>query len=724
MQNLLLAPYSAFLKVLLIASISLCAEKIFGQQIKVQIPQFISSRNGEKPYEDSLKRVGKLLEKELRDKPQTIAFDTLRIKLYTMMSEVYVDANRYNLDTAFVYADKLYFYAKKYNKKRLMMDALFRKELKHNRLHEYSESLKLCFEAIDLCEQLGKECGQRWKIEQILGNTFLYSADYPNAEKYIKQSLGSLNDNASNVKKMLDSDKGFLHGTLAKIYFRWGKKEKAEEEYLMQLAFFQNAKWEDAIANAYEELADFYNNSGNPDKALLSYDKSLEVNLKKNNEESLASVYNGKAETYLALKNYDKALEFAEKSLIVAKKNNLRLLMPFTYNVIQQANLALGRELESLRANQRYWAIKDSIDLKKRLLDLSDMRRLYDLEQAKTQREKERISEEFRISSLQRQYELTKLRGEKLAQEYNLETISRKLEKEHALATQQALKIETDKQKNEQERLSKQLKVNELSNKLKLENQQQKSLLIIVGLISLFGVLAVIYSFILRKKNKELLAKNHEIQEALLQGQTIERKRVASELHDNVGSLLSAVRVSLLTLNSTKLPNRDQKVYAQIQEMVENACREVRLISHNLLPEELEKYGLEVALGKMVERLNFSTPIEFTLNTKGLREQKLDRKTAFHLYSICLELINNILKHSEATDAALTFRKNENILELFVRDNGKGLQNYMKGKGITSIEERVEAMKGVLNIESEIGEGTRIHISVSVIQPAYAASQI
>jgi len=220
------------------------------------------------------------------------------------------------------------------------------------------------------------------------------------------------------------------------------------------------------------------------------------------------------------------------------------------------------------------------------------------------------------------------------------------------------------------------------------------------------------------------LTKNHEIQEALLKGQTIERKRVASELHDNVGSLLSAVRVSLLTLNSAKLPNRDQKVYLQIQEMVENACREVRLISHNLLPEELEKYGLEVALEKMVERLNFSTPIEFTLNTKGLKENFLDRKTAFHLYSICLELINNILKHSKATDAALTFRKNENILELFVRDNGKGLQNYMKGKGISSIEERVEAMKGVLNIESVIEEGTRTHISVPITQPAYAALQI
>jgi signal transduction histidine kinase len=711
-------------KIILLTAFLLSQMFVFAQNQTIIIPKFRQSRNGEKIYEDSIKSVGKRLEIELSTKPQNPVYDSLRIQLFVTMSEVYVDANRYNLDTASMYADKLYFYAKKYNKKRLMMDALFRKELKFNRLHQYSESLKLCFEAIDLCDQLGKECGQRWKIENILGNTFLYSADYPNAEKYILQSLQSINDEGSNVKLMLPIDKGFLHGTLAKIYLRWKKPIKAEQEYLTQLELMKQANFEDAVANASEELGDFYNNNGRPNEALPYYDKALEINLKKNNEESLASVYNSKAETYLNLKDYNKALEFAGKSMFYAQKNKLSLLLPFTYHVIFQANIGLGNELEALRANQKYWSLKDSNDLKKRVIDLSDARRLYELEQAKNQREKERITEEYRIGSLQKQYEITKLTNTSLEQDFKLQSISRKLENEHALAIQQALRIESDNQKNEQERLTKQLKVNELSNKLILENQQQNSLLIIVGLISLLGVSAIIYSLNLRRKNKELQIKNHEIQEALLKGQTIERKRVASELHDNVGSLLSAVRVSLLTLNSAKLPNHDQKVYSQIQGMVENACREVRLISHNLLPEELEKFGLEIALGKMIERLNFSTPIEFTLNTKGLKEQSFDRKIAFHIYSICLELINNILKHSEATDAAITFRKSGNTLELFVRDNGKGLQNYLKGQGIASIEERVEEMNGILEIDSEVGEGTRTHISVPITQPTYVASQI
>jgi signal transduction histidine kinase len=291
---------------------------------------------------------------------------------------------------------------------------------------------------------------------------------------------------------------------------------------------------------------------------------------------------------------------------------------------------------------------------------------------------------------------------------------------------QKDIKITSINQKKNQE--IKQLKINELAKNLLLENEKQKTLLLIVLLVSAMSILAVGYSVFLRNKNKELINKNNEIQEALLKGQTIERKRVASELHDNVGSLLSAVRVSLLTLNRQKLPTHDQKVFAQIQSMVEGACKEVRLISHNLLPEELDKYGLQTALEKMFERLNFSTRIDFTLNTKGLKEMEdnkvvINKKASFHIYSICLELINNILKHSQASDAALTFRKNGEMIELFMRDNGVGLSEEQQENGFKNIRERVEALKGKLGILSEKEEGSRIQISIPINQPAYAALQ-
>jgi signal transduction histidine kinase len=130
----------------------------------------------------------------------------------------------------------------------------------------------------------------------------------------------------------------------------------------------------------------------------------------------------------------------------------------------------------------------------------------------------------------------------------------------------------------------------------------------------------------------------------------------------------------------------------------------------------------------MFERLNFSTRIDFTLNTKGLKEMEdnkvdINKKASFHIYSICLELINNILKHSQASDAALTFRKNGDVIELFMRDNGIGLNEQHQENGFKNIRERVVALGGKLTILSAQEEGTRVQISIQINQPVYVALQ-
>ena len=494
--------------------------------------------------------------------------------------------------------------------------------------------------------------------------------------------------------------------------------------FLQMLKHCELSKNDVQIAFAKSVLGNYYLVvDRDTDQAKKYLDEANELFTARNYSQGRVTLYSSYVNLFEQKEDYKNAEVYANLMLqnaILTKNNGVRFEALF---ILSKLNELSNKESQALAFYKEGVYVRDSVQKAQKVNDLAEIQKRYDLEKMQISYENEKYIQQKSTDFLQKQYEITKLKNQKLAQDFALETISRKLEKEHALAIEQALTIESDKQKNEQEKLAKQLKVSDLSNKLMLENQQQKSLLLIIGLITLLGISAIIYSFILRKKNTELLNKNHEIQEALLNGQTIERKRVASALHDNIGSLLSAVRVSLLTLNSTKLPSHDQKIYVQIQEMVENACREVRLISHNLLPEELEKFGLEVALEKMIERLNFSTPIEFTLNSKGIKDSNLDRKTAFHLYSICLELINNILKHSEASDAVMTFRKKEKTLELFVRDNGKGLQNYQKGQGLTSVEDRVDAMNGVVEIESEAGEGTRTHISIPITEPAYAALQ-
>ncbi len=661
---------------------------------------------------------------ELAKAKSSFVNDTLELFYLNKICKNYSLLTRVSADTGLYFTQKLYDKALSLKNNVYQLRALFLFSNFYIKKSLYTKALEANLSTLRKCEEGNNVCDDIWKINLRFGQIYYNIKEYEKTIEYLRKAIDYLaaKPNLSTDLQLQIAEAYRISGISAQLL---GQKRVAKSMFLNVLKYCERSKNDIQIAFAQSVMGDYYLDvEQNANEAQKYLDEADKLFSNKGYWQGKASLYSSYVSLYKLKKDPYNAEKYAQLTLSNANesKNNTVKLQALVD--LSDIGLMQNNPQKALMFYKEAIALRDSIQKNQKLNELVEIQKRYDLEKMQIRYENEKLIQKKTTDFLQKQYEITKLKSEKLAQEFTLEAISRKLEKEHALATEQALKIETDKQKNEQERLSKQLKVNDLSNKLKLENQQQKSLLIIVVLISLLGFSSIVYSFVLRKKNKELLAKNLEIQEALLQGQTIERKRVASELHDNVGSLLSAVRVSLLTLNSEKLPNHDQKVYAQIQEMVENACREVRLISHNLLPEELEKYGLEVALEKMVERLNFSTPIEFTLNTKGLKEHYLDRKTAFHLYSICLELINNILKHSEATDAAMTFRKKDDSLELFVRDNGKGLQNYMKGKGLTSVEERVEAMNGMLNIESERGEGARTHISVPITQPAYVASQI
>ena len=106
-------------------------------------------------------------------------------------------------------------------------------------------------------------------------------------------------------------------------------------------------------------------------------------------------------------------------------------------------------------------------------------------------------------------------------------------------------------------------------------------------------------------------AKNREIEEALLRGQTLERKRMAADLHDNLGGLLAAIRTSLSALNPTDMADQEQKIYHNLLTMSKEAFAEVRYLSHNFQPDELEKQGLAEAFTRLVDKLNITQKIKF-----------------------------------------------------------------------------------------------------------------
>ncbi len=272
-----------------------------------------------------------------------------------------------------------------------------------------------------------------------------------------------------------------------------------------------------------------------------------------------------------------------------------------------------------------------------------------------------------------------------------------------------------------------------------IEIQEQKKLrnYLIIGITLLIIMLAILWFYykLLNKKNtivenqkNEIEALNSgleekvkertialqqaydEIKEAMQKGQTLERKRMAADLHDNLGSLLTAINISLDNINPENLSEREKKIYAGILDMTESAYAEVRLLSHNLLPEELEKEGLKMALERLIKKLNISQKIKFSLTINQLSRQS--RSVELNMYAICLELTQNIIKHSKATEAQVSVFEKGKVLWFEVNDNGKGLgTNVEKGMGLKNIQSRLDDIGGEFFIDSN-DKGTKFIVSV------------
>lgn len=230
----------------------------------------------------------------------------------------------------------------------------------------------------------------------------------------------------------------------------------------------------------------------------------------------------------------------------------------------------------------------------------------------------------------------------------------------------------------------------------------------------------------LRKANDELVRKNKEIEEALLKGQTLERKRVAAELHDNLGGTLTAIQWYMDSLMVGLKGSAEQNAgYDDLYGMITRAYGEVRLLAHHMMPEVLENDGLEVALHELAVPINKSNRLKVTVETESV-SPFLNIQQKFEIYSIALELCTNILKHAKASDALIKLNKTDSHVCLSVKDNGVGLpKTSNRGKmGLKNIQNRLDSIGGQLAIYSETNLGTVVSVMVpltmSLLEPEVA----
>lgn len=268
---------------------------------------------------------------------------------------------------------------------------------------------------------------------------------------------------------------------------------------------------------------------------------------------------------------------------------------------------------------------------------------------------------------------------------------------------------------------------------LSLENKQKELLnKVLIGSL-LASVVIGVLGFAYFKKSRQVLKQQKDIHErkiseleknkqllaidAMLKGQEEERSRIAKELHDGLGGLLSGIRLSLVNMREAlSLTPEGYEKFNRPLSMLDNTINDLRKLAHNLMPEALVKYGLHDALKDFCNSIQSTTGIQITYQQFGQQRQLNNTATVF-IYRIVQELVNNVMKHAAATEIMIQLAQNNNATIITVEDNGKGFDKKMvldhsTGAGMKNIQYRVQYLNGSFDIATSPGHGTSVSIIV------------
>jgi len=207
--------------------------------------------------------------------------------------------------------------------------------------------------------------------------------------------------------------------------------------------------------------------------------------------------------------------------------------------------------------------------------------------------------------------------------------------------------------------------------------------------------------------------------EAVLKGEEQERTRLAKDLHDGLGGMLSGIKYSLNTMkgNLIMTPENSQ-AFERSMDMLDSSIKEMRRVAHNMMPEALVKFGLDTALRDFCNDVNQSGALPVSYQSIGLEHEVIEQTTAITVYRIVQELINNAMKHAAAKTAVVQVTKSGDQLTITVEDDGAGFDTALLkqsgGIGWSNIQNRVEFLKGTLDVRSEKEKGTSVHIELTI----------
>ena len=440
--------------------------------------------------------------------------------------------------------------------------------------------------------------------------------------------------------------------------------QQKHEDFTTALGYYVKSLYLSTLINNqasiiadYSSLGRIYNKLAQPQKAIWYLSKSLEYYQKNENWNEITEILYNLGKSYCQLKQYEQSAKCYLQCIDEGKKRHLTQGIQFVYEELAYTYDMAGDYKNARDSYVKYMTIRDSI-----------------------------------------------YNNEKSKQIFELET-------------------KYQSEKKEKEILS-------LNLKEKKQSQFISALVFILLTIILLGlyiILKVRTKRIIAEQTVEIkeqkireLKREHQLisTQLVLEAEEIERKRIARDLHDGLGGLLSGVKLSFSNIKGNMIiPSKNVKSFDNALDMLDTSIKELRRVAHNMMPEGLVKFGLKDALADFCESLNSSLSMKVKFQFFG-DFKRIEQKVEIGAYRIVQELMNNAVKHAEADELIVQMVQEPTRLSLIVQDNGKGFDtNAVKqgnGIGLSSVKTRIDALNGRIDIHSEIGKGSEFTIEFNL----------
>ncbi|WP_437921567.1 ATP-binding protein [Sphingobacterium sp. LRF_L2] len=436
----------------------------------------------------------------------------------------------------------------------------------------------------------------------------------------------------------------------------------------------------------------------------------------------IASAYGILAEIELRENNLANAKNYLLKSLSEIMKDPLA-----DEKILMNINLNLSEIYETegdLTKAIHYY--KDYIQLFSSVYDTEKMEQGRRIEAQFEGERKEQHMVRLQLESEKKEQQIKLMQVLALQQKQELQ--NSKLNEDNQRKQLELADLEREKQTQELRlsRLESQQRAQDIlnvQNQLSYKDKLNRNYSILAAVLFLF-ILALSYAYrersksMLQKEELHLLALEKERQNskistltAMLDGQELERGRLARDLHDGLGGLLSGTKINLSqVVDRINVPAK--KEVQESLDQLDIAVNELRRVAHNLMPDLLKKYGLEESLSDYAQRMSHATldvSAQFLHYTGRLSEEQ-----QLITYRIIQELVNNAVKHADSDQILIQLVEEENTIHLTVEDNGKGFDvpstTEKKSAGLINIQSRVNFLKGNMQIQSSQELGTTVEI--------------